>query len=341
MSDSRLRNDIGRLLWIGIPGPQVDERTRQTLSAGDAGGVILFRRNIPQDGENTDLAGLANLNAQLHEAGQQCGESLLISVDQEGGRVQRIAAPLDRIAPMFSFQSYSDQEAVEACLQLGSKVGGELCELGFDINFAPVLDVNTNPANPIIGDRAFSDQPMAAAFRALAFAKGLEEAGILACGKHFPGHGDTDVDSHLELPRLNHSMERLRSVELLPFVEACKAGIPLLMTAHVVFTALDDTVPATMSHRVVTDLLREKLGYRGVVVSDDFDMKAIVDHFGIADAAVAAVEAGCDALLLCKSSDHQELARSALHKKASQSRKFRDRIEESAERLRRLSPTMK
>ena len=203
-------------------------------------------------------------------------------------------------------------ESLQALEALGHRMGSELPQWGFDIDFAPVLDVHTNPDNPIIGDRAFAEEPEAAAARALAFAAGLARGGVLPCGKHFPGHGDTATDSHLALPRLDHDMERLRAVELHPFVRAIEAKLPMLMTAHVVFAALDDSVPATLSKTVVTGLLRTTLGYDGIVISDDLDMRAIADNFGVGEAAVAAIDAGCDVLLLCRNRENQELARRAL-----------------------------
>lgn len=339
MSASDLRRDIGRLLWIGFEEARVDKGLAAQLRAGDAGGVTLFRRNLPTEGEGTDLAALRLLNDELHECGAASGDPLLISVDQEGGRVQRIKAPIDHYPPMYSFAEQSDAAAATAAEVMGKKMAEELASWGFDIDFSPVLDVHTNPANPIIGDRAFSSEPEAAAHRALAFARGLQAGGILSCGKHFPGHGDTATDSHLSLPRLDHPLERLREVELLPFVRAIEAKIPMIMTAHVVFAALDDSVPATLSRRVITGLLREELGYTGVVVSDDLDMKAIADNFGVGDAAVAAIEAGCDVLLLCRNPDHQEEARTALHKAASGKTAFRERIAESASRVRLLRPS--
>jgi beta-N-acetylhexosaminidase len=257
-------------------------------------------------------------------------------VVQEGARVQRIKAPEEHYPPMFSFAHQEDRVAAKAAQVLGEKMARELLSWGFDIDFAPVLDVHTNAANPIIGDRAFSDEPEAAALRALAFSRGMLAGGILTCGKHFPGHGDTATDSHLSLPRLDHDLSRLRAVELLPFERAIEAKLPMIMTAHVVFAALDETVPATLSRKVITGLLREDLGYSGVVVSDDLDMKAIADNFGVGDAAVAAVDAGCDVLLLCRNRDHQEEARTALHKKASTSSAFRERISQSAARVRLL-----
>jgi beta-N-acetylhexosaminidase len=338
VSATNLRADIGRLLWIGFEAPAIDDDLRNVLAAGDAGGVTLFRRNLPMgaEGAETDLAALRELNDQLHAVGASSGDPLLISVDQEGGRVQRIKAPTTHYPPMFSFAAAPDAQAAQEALALGQKMAEELVAWGFDIDFAPVLDVHTNPANPIIGDRAFSDQPEAVALRALAFAKGLQAGGILSCGKHFPGHGDTATDSHLSLPRLDHDLGRLRAVELLPFVRAIEAKIPMIMTAHVVFAALDAQVPATLSRRVITGLLREELGFAGVIVSDDLDMKAIADNFGVGDAAIAAIEAGCDVLLLCRNREHQEEARTALHKEASNKSAFRDRVAQSASRVRRL-----
>jgi beta-N-acetylhexosaminidase len=227
-------------------------------------------------------------------------------------------------------------DALAALKALGQRMGTELAEWGFDIDFAPVLDVHTNPANPIIGDRAFGETPEVVAARALAFAEGLQAAGILPCGKHFPGHGDTATDSHLALPRLDFAMERLREIELAPFVAAIAAGVPMLMTAHVVFASLDSAVPATLSPAVVTGLLRNELGYQGVVISDDLDMRAIADNFSVGEAAVAAIDAGCDVLLLCRSLEHQAEARGALLSKALEDAGFRAKISESAARVRSL-----
>lgn len=336
VTNLELRKDVGRLLWIGFEGTSIDETLRATLEAGDAGGVTLFARNLPKSGDEIDLIALRELNDALHTAGAASGEELLISVDQEGGRVQRIKAPARHYPPMMRAEPGSDAEALVALTQLGKRMGAELVEWGFDIDFAPVLDVNTNPANPIIGDRAFGCEPDIVAARALAFASGLEAAGILPCGKHFPGHGDTATDSHLALPRLDFSLDRLRTIELAPFVKAIAARLPMLMTAHVIFAAVDAEVPATLSRAVVTGILREELGYDGVVVSDDLDMRAVADNFAVGEAAVQAIEAGCDVLLLCRNRAHQEEARDALIARALHDVAFRKRITESASRVRAL-----
>jgi beta-N-acetylhexosaminidase len=311
VGDRDLRRDVGKLLWVGFEGTSVPSDLRRRIAAGEVGGVVLFARNVPRDDDGrADLRGLAALTRDLRAAAE--GERLFIAVDQEGGRVQRVREPLTRWPPMLVFDQVPDGPAEALAEAVGHALGREIAALGFDVDFAPVLDVHTNPSNPVIGDRAFATDPERVATRALAFARGLGRAGILPCGKHFPGHGDTSADSHLELPRLDHDLDRLRAVELVPFARAAAAGLPLLMTAHVVFPALDPGVPATLSRRVLHGLLREELGYRGAIVSDDLDMNAITDHINIEDAAVAAIEAGCNILLLCRDPANQQAAFEAL-----------------------------
>jgi beta-N-acetylhexosaminidase len=238
--------------------------------------------------------------------------------------------------PMMSHDGLPAGEDERVAEQVGRAIGDELRALGFDVDFAPVLDVHTNPANPIIGERAFGRDAETAARRALAFARGLDAAAVLACGKHFPGHGDTDTDSHLALPRVDHDWDRLDKVELQPFRLAAKTTLPMIMTAHVVFAALDATRPATLSEKVVTGLLRTKLGYRGVIVSDDLDMRAIAGTMGIDVAAIGAIRAGCDVLLLCCNEQYQVEAEEALIKTAEADSDFRRRIGESAARVRAM-----
>lgn len=351
-----MREDVGQLLWIGFEGTTATPALRAQLDAGDWGATILFKRNlvtavaggapaampaaspvadptIPQ--EVCDLDALAALTAALHCRAPD-GTPALIAVDHEGGLVQRVRAPATHWPPMRAHDGFTPPADAALAEQVGLALGRELRALGFDIDFAPVLDVHTNPANPVIGDRAFGTEPEAVARRALAFARGLDGAGVLACGKHFPGHGDTSTDSHLELPRIDHPMDRLERVELVPFQRAVAANLPMIMTAHVVFAALDDGRPATLSPRVMTELLRERMGYRGVIVSDDLDMRAIVDRMGAGEAAVAAIRAGCDVLLLCRDPAHQEQAQAALLRAAEHDAELRRRIGESAARVRAM-----
>jgi beta-N-acetylhexosaminidase len=339
-----VRDDVGQLLWVGFPGPSVSPALRGKLERGEVGATIVFKRNLHVTGaagggaasdEACDLDALVALNHELHRTAPD-GTPALIAIDQEGGVVQRVRAPATRWPAMSAHDRLAPPEDVAVAERVGRALGDELAALGFDIDFAPVLDVHTNPANPIIGDRAFGTDAEAVARRALAFARGLEAAGVLACGKHFPGHGDTATDSHLELPRIDHGWERLEQIELLPFRRAAAAGLPMIMTAHVLFAALDPARPATLSAQVVTGLLRERLGYRGVIVSDDLDMRAIAGEMGADVAAVAAVRAGCDVLLLCKSEDNQEAAEAALIRAAERDAAFRRRIGEAARRVREM-----
>lgn len=338
-----MRDDVGQLLWMGFTGQTLPAPLRARLDAGSCGATILFKRNLVISvvaggggvtQEVCDLDALVALDRDLHRAAPD-GTPALIAVDQEGGLVQRVRAPATQWPPMMAHDGLgADDEKVAE--QVGLAIGQELRALGFDIDFAPVLDVHTNPANPIIGERAFGRDAETVARRALAFARGLDAAGVLACGKHFPGHGDTETDSHLELPRVDHDWDRLEKVELLPFRRAALAGMPMIMTAHVVFAALDAHRPATLSEQVVTGLLRGKLGYRGVIVSDDLDMRAIAGHMGIDHAAVAAIRAGCDVLLLCCNERNQALAEEALIKGAESDSELRRRIGESAARVRAM-----
>ncbi len=308
-----LREQVGQLLWVGFDGVTVPTSLRARISRGEVGAAILFKCNI------VTIEQLVALTTELRAV----GPDVLLTVDQEGGRVQRVRAPATVWPPMI--------RVGEKAREVGRAIGTELAALGFDLNFAPILDVHTNPANPIIGDRAFGEAPETVIRFAGAFAEGLSESAILACGKHFPGHGDTALDSHLALPRVDHDLERLRRTELAPFFALRR--LPVFMTAHVIFAALDDQRPATLSPRVLTDLLRGELAYEGIILSDDMEMKAITDHFGIEQAIEEGLLAGCDAFLLCHLEDLQLRAFETLVRAAERSSKVRDRVAESSARV--------
>jgi beta-N-acetylhexosaminidase len=254
----------------------------------------------------------------------------LVAVDQEGGLVQRLRAPLTVWPDMLSVGTPGDTERT---YQVGQALGAELCALGIGWDFAPVLDVHTNPANPVIGNRAFGTTPEAVTMQALAFWRGLRAAGLVGCGKHFPGHGDTHTDSHLDLPVVDHDVARLRQIELAPFAAAARAGIDALMTAHVMYPALDPQWPATLSRRILTDLLRGELGFAGVIVSDDLGMKAVADRYPIEELAVLSVSAGADILLIRGPAEAQRQAFVALLRAAERDSQLARRVYESAARV--------
>ena len=310
----------GQIVVGGFRGASLSPSVARALQARRRGGVILFKHNV-----EGGPAAVASLCRQIHAAAP---ETPLLGIDQEGGRVARLRAPWLAVPPMRAVASWGDVAFAE---RIAHAVGAELAAVGITIDFAPVLDVNTCPENPIIGDRAFGSDPDTCARFGVAWIRGLQAAGVLACGKHFPGHGDTSKDSHLDLPAVDQPRERLDRVELAPFRAAAAAGVASMMTAHVVYGAIDPDRPATLSRAVCTEL-RETIGFRGLLVSDDLEMKAIADRWSIEDAAVQAVAAGCDALLVCSSDEMQERAVEALAREAEASPAFRARCEQACAR---------
>jgi len=279
-----LRQACARLLVVGFQGHEVDGDVGGLVDAGVLG-AILFGHNVGTAAETSLL---------VRQLKSRAGRPFPVAVDQEGGRVARLrGSPYTALPPMRVLGQRADPETAR---KVGRLLAFELRATGFDWDLAPVLDVDSNPANPVIGDRGFSANPQEVARLAVALAEGMERAGVASCGKHFPGHGDTSQDSHLTLPVLEHRLERLEAVELVPFQAYARAGLASVMTAHVRFPALGEDVAATMSHASITGLLRERIGFEGVVVSDDLEMKAIADPTA---AAVDAVRAGVDVLLVC------------------------------------------
>lgn len=318
------------LFIVGYQGYRLPVELATRFARGDFAGLIFFRRNFASPDDAQAVA--AELQAVMTDYRAALPPPVL-AIDHEGGRVQRLRGQVTVWPPMMSLHDQS----LALAESVGRAMAWELRALGLNVSFAPVLDVHTNPANPIIGDRAFGTAPDAAVERALAYLRGLEsEPGLRGCGKHFPGHGDTETDSHLTLPVVRRDWPTLEAVELLPFRRAISAGIGMLMTAHVVYPAIDER-PATLSRKWLHDVLRTQLGYTGLVVSDDLDMKAVTaEKLGIADDSGVVVEsllAGCDAFLFCQEPERLARAEEALIRAAERSATVRDRIAESAARL--------
>lgn len=309
------------LLWIGFDGKIPTPEAARLIHEG-VSGVILFARNVGTSDETRAL---------IRELKSIAQGPLLLSVDQEGGRVARLTEGFEAFPPMRELGERSPDDVRAIGRRLGAQVRGA----GFDINLAPVVDVDSNPANPVIGNRSFSRDPQVVAALGAAMIAGLQEH-VAACAKHFPGHGDTDKDSHYDLPRLPHALERLRACELVPFKAAVKAGVACVMTTHVVFDALDPGVAATMSAPAIR-LLREEVGFGGVCVSDCLEMKAISEHFGCGKAAVRAIAAGVDALLVSHTPDAQHEVIDALAAAVIDGRIPEARVLEARSRLERLA----
>jgi beta-N-acetylhexosaminidase len=327
-----LSRTCGQLVVGGFQGVTLPASYSRALTRGERGGAVIFKRNVP-----ADVVGIAALTGEIARA--TGGDAPpLVAIDQEGGRVARLGPPALVLPPMLTIASLADLDLAE---RLAHAQAVELRALGVTMNFSPVLDVNVCAENPVIGDRAFGDDAATVSTFGEAWIRGLRSGGVLSCAKHFPGHGDTMKDSHFDLPRVTAPRERLDAVELPPFAAAARADVDSMMSAHVVYDALDDSQPATLSARICTALLRETIGFRGVLFSDDLEMKAISDRYGIEDATVGAIRAGCDAVLLCASEELQDRAHAALVRCAQGDGEFRARVEASADRLlamRRRSP---
>ena len=285
----------GQLLFAGFEGTAAPRPLVDLVAAGRVGGVILFTRNV-QDPQQ--VRGL------IHELRSHAPEDapLSVAIDQEGGRVQRLRAPWTEWPPM---RRLGELDEKDWTAELARALARELIDLGIDLDFAPVVDVDSNPANPVIGDRSFAREPERVAKHARAFIEAMQSCKVACCAKHFPGHGDTALDSHFALPKIAHPLERLLQVELPPFEAAIAAGVAAIMSSHVVFEAIDRKRPATFSPEVMA-ILRERLGYRGLVFSDDLEMKAVADNWQPREMVPLALDAGIDSLLACKRFDFVE-----------------------------------
>ncbi|MBI4815269.1 MAG: beta-N-acetylhexosaminidase [Deltaproteobacteria bacterium] len=289
---------VGKLVVGGFYGKSVPPEFATLVRRKRVGGAILFSRNFES------VANAAELVAELRSLDPR----LWIAIDQEGGRVQRLKEPFPQLPPMRTV----GRGGVAGARKAAEILAKGMRAMGIQQDYVPDVDVDTNPQNPVIGDRSFDRDPHRVAELGAAFIEELQRHGVAACAKHFPGHGDTHQDSHHELPTLPHDFARLEAVELVPFASAVKAGVATVMTAHVLFPALDPAHPATISDTLIGPVLRQRFGYEGVVVSDDLEMRAIADNYGMGDAAVRAIRAGCDQLLVCHEVERQEAVHSAL-----------------------------
>lgn len=320
-----LRQQVGQLLMIGFAGHELSRDTRSWIREYRPGGVILFSRNL------VDPQQIARLTSSLQSYADPL--PLLIAIDQEGGRVSRLPNSFT-IFP--SAAQVAECESLNLAYQSACVTARELRAVGINMNMAPVLDINTNPQNPIIGDRAFGNTTEVVCGYAEAILTGFHDHGVVACGKHFPGHGDTSKDSHVELPVVNLDKQRIYETELQPFRHAIRHGLPAIMTAHVRYPALDPACPATLSHPILTGMLRQELGFDGLILTDDLEMQAIIDHFSIGEAAVRSLEAGADILLICHQLERQTEAVLAVEKAIQDKRLTQDRLQESVARVKRV-----
>jgi len=326
LSNFTLEQKIGQRLVAGFPGPTLDEEFKTLVRTYKIGNVILFSHNVA---DKHQLAALCQeIRALVRET---TGIDPFITIDQEGGMVTRLTDDATNMPGAMAIAATQNPENAYAA---GRITAAELQALGIDFDLAPVMDVNSNPQNPVIGVRSYADNPETVARFALRMMQGLLDGGVLCAAKHFPGHGDTSLDSHLSLPTVDKSLADLEAVELVPFEAAISAGIPAIMTSHILFPQLEkNTLPATMSRAIITGLLKERLGFKGLVISDCMEMAAIKQFYGTVEGTIAALAAGVDLVFISHTNALASQAASAIRQAVLQGKIPMEEMDSSVEKI--------
>lgn len=320
INEMSLDEKIGQMLLVGFDGEYINSDLSEMIQDHYIGGVILFGRNIKNKEQ------LKALNKNIIKVSQVNKVPIFISTDQEGGRVSRLPGstyPSNLYMANHNYDLY----------KVGESIGNEMKNYGFNLDFAPVLDVFSNPKNTVIGDRSFGSDPKLVSSLGISEIKGMMDAGIIPVIKHFPGHGDTYVDSHIGLPIVYKDKETLKRLELIPFQNAMKNGAPVVMVAHIKYPNIDKKYPASLSKEIITNLLRNDLGFNGIVITDDLEMGAIQKNYSVKEAAVQSIKAGADILLFAHSKEKQLEAIDAIKESIEKGEISEERINESLRRI--------
>ena len=318
---------IGQLIIAGFDGITVNDELQSLILEKYIGGVILFSKNVESASQ------VVALNNEIKEINKVNKSPIFISVDEEGGLVSRMPSEFKDIPTNSDIAKYDDEDL---SYNIGKVIGEEISSLGFNMDFAPVLDINSNPNNPVIGDRSFGDNEAIVSKLGIATMKGLKDSNVIASVKHFPGHGDTSVDSHVGLPVVEHDLERLKSFELVPFKKAIDAGADMVMVSHIMLPKIDEKEPATLSKTIITDILRKDMNYNGVVVTDDMTMGAIINNYDIGEAAVKSINAGVDIVMVCHQYENVTKVIDAIKEAVNNGTITEERLDKSVERILKL-----
>jgi beta-N-acetylhexosaminidase len=314
---------------VGMPGPHLDEATDRLIREGHVGGIILFSRNIE------DPLQLAALCRDLQAAAsERQAPPLFLAVDQEGGRVARLKEPFRRFPGNTAIGM--DEEPVKKAIEFATVTSREMGMVGLNMNLAPVVDVQRGEIEDHLAGRSFGEDPEVVAFLGRTVVKHLQKNGIMAVAKHFPGLGRADVDPHFHLPKINIDLEELERVNFPPFAAAIEEGVCGIMTSHAIYPALDPKKPATLSPMVLTKVLRERMGFRGLTITDDLEMGAIAADCSVAEGALTSFQAGADILLICKDQNHVRESLDLMRQALSEGTVSRERLAQSLERIRRI-----
>jgi beta-N-acetylhexosaminidase len=323
ISKMSLKDKIGQMILAGISGTTMDTNAKKLISQFHVGGIIFYKNNFETPEQTVQLVN------QL-KAGNSSNLPLFLGIDQEGGRVTRLPGGLVNFPPN---NQIGKVNSPEFSYKVGTLLGHELKEFGLNLDFAPVLDINSNPNNPVIGDRSFGNSSEIVSTLGIQTMKGIQSQNVIPTIKHFPGHGDTSIDSHLELPIVNKSLKELKELELIPFERAIDHGADVVMVAHILLSELDKTNPTSMSKAVMTDLLRKQLSFKGVIITDDMTMGAITEHFDLGKAAVESVKAGSDIILVGHDYNNVVKITSSLITAVENGEISEQRLNESIERI--------
>ncbi len=290
-----LEEKVGQLLIVGFEGRELDDNTVSHIEDLGVGGIIFFSRNIDSKEQ---------VNLLVEELNHISNIPLFLSIDEEGGVVSRLPQEYDKLPDSINIGNTRD---VDLALEYGELLGNRVQSLGLNLNFAPVMDIHSNPSNPVIGKRSFGTTAEIVSETGNNVAQGIRNTNVIPSIKHFPGHGDTSTDSHMELPIIDKDLEDIRNFELIPFKDAIDQGIEMIMSAHILIPSIDEEYPATLSGKILGDILRDEMGYEGVIISDDMTMGAIVNNYSLEDASIDFLKAGGDILLVCHGVDNPKL----------------------------------
>ncbi|KAB3536049.1 beta-N-acetylhexosaminidase [Alkaliphilus pronyensis] len=327
MKNMTLDEKIGQMVMAGVVGHQLDDNTIELIEKYKVSGFILFERNIK------DSDGLLHLINSLKEANRVNNTPLFISIDEEGGRVSRLQKLLGKIPSSRKIGKIDDEEFSYA---VGNTIGKRVKGYGINMNFAPVLDIDSNPQNPVIGDRAFGSNEAVVSKHGIKVMKGIKSTGVIPVVKHFPGHGDTLIDSHDSLPAVDKDLNQLLELELVPFKAAINNDTDAIMIAHIKYNKIDLENPATLSPVIITDILRKQLNFNGLIITDDMTMGAIIETYHIGEAAVKSVKAGSDIVLVCHEYENWTTVINYLKDAVKKGEITPERINESVYRILKL-----
>ncbi|QUG43320.1 beta-N-acetylhexosaminidase [Psychrobacillus sp. INOP01] len=323
LSDLSLEEKVGQMIFAGIKGTTITNETKKIISTHQVGGIILFKDNLKNANQSVSL-----LNS-IKQENIKNKVPLFLGVDEEGGRISR----LPELTKLPTSENLGKLNDASLSYNIGKLLGKELSAFGFNLDFAPVLDINSNPDNPIIGDRSFGTDAEIVSKLGLQLMKGIQSEQVISVVKHFPGHGDTAVDSHKELPIIQKSLADLHVLELIPFTRAVEQGAEVIMIGHILLPKIDSAYPASISKEIITDVLREQLGFEGIIITDDMTMKAILNTFEISEAAVSAVKAGNDIVLVAHDYANVKKAKEAILQAIEAGEITEQRIDESVKRI--------